>query len=64
MIVVVGKENPAYLAAAGGLPVRFVSSLDGVDLAEVLAVVGHLPGELLAKAPRLRWVGGYRARGR
>ncbi|GAA1568430.1 MULTISPECIES: D-2-hydroxyacid dehydrogenase [Kribbella] len=56
MIVVVGKENPAYVAAAGALPVRFVSSLDGVDLGQVEAVIGHLPGELLAKAPRLRWV--------
>ncbi|WP_427891545.1 D-2-hydroxyacid dehydrogenase [Kribbella sp. GL6] len=56
MIVVVGKENPAYVAAAGALPVRFVASLEGVDLAGAEAVIGHLPGDLLAKAPRLRWV--------
>ncbi len=58
MIVVVGKESPAYVEAAGEVPVRFVDSLD--DAADVYgemeAVVGHVPPEVLVKAPRLRWV--------
>ncbi|HEY3556054.1 MAG TPA: D-2-hydroxyacid dehydrogenase [Kribbella sp.] len=58
MIVVVGKENPAYVEAAGRTALRFVDSLD--DAADVFgeleAVIGHVPPEVLAKAPRLRWV--------
>ncbi|WP_329001195.1 D-2-hydroxyacid dehydrogenase [Kribbella sp. NBC_00709] len=58
MIVVVGKESPGYAAAAGEVPVRFVDSLD--DAADVFgemeAVIAHVPPEVLAKAPKLRWV--------
>lgn len=58
MIVVVGKENPAYVEAAAGTALRFVDSLD--DASDVFdtveAVIGHVPPEVLAKAPRLRWV--------
>jgi phosphoglycerate dehydrogenase-like enzyme len=58
MIVVVGKENSAYVEVAGGTKVRFVDSLD--DAADVFgemeAVVGHVSPDVLAKAPKLRWV--------
>ncbi|TDW78031.1 D-2-hydroxyacid dehydrogenase [Kribbella pratensis] len=58
MIVVVGKESPAYVEAAAGTQVRFVDSLD--DAADVFgemeAVVGHVSPDVLAKAPKLRWV--------
>jgi phosphoglycerate dehydrogenase-like enzyme len=58
MIVVVGKENSAYVEVAGGTKVRFVDSLD--DAADVFgemeAVVGHVCPDVLAKAPKLRWV--------
>jgi phosphoglycerate dehydrogenase-like enzyme len=58
MIVVVGKENPAYVEAARGVRVRFVDALD--DAADVFgvmeAVVGHVSPDVLAKAPKLRWV--------
>ncbi|MGZ0152769.1 D-2-hydroxyacid dehydrogenase [Kribbella sp. WER1] len=54
MIVVVGKENPAYVDAAGAVPIRFVDTL--ADLGNVEAIVGHVPPDVLAKAPRLRWV--------
>jgi phosphoglycerate dehydrogenase-like enzyme len=58
MIVVVGKESPAYVEAAAGTRVRFVDSLD--DAADVFgemeAVVGHVSPDVLAKAPKLRWV--------
>ncbi|RZU22279.1 phosphoglycerate dehydrogenase-like enzyme [Kribbella rubisoli] len=57
MIVVVGKELPAYVEAAAGTQVRFVDSLD--DAADVFgemeAVVGHVSPDVLAKAPKLRW---------
>jgi phosphoglycerate dehydrogenase-like enzyme len=57
MIVVVGKESPAYVEAAAGTQVRFVDSLD--DAADVFgemeAVVGHVSPDVLAKAPKLRW---------
>ncbi|MFD3406676.1 D-2-hydroxyacid dehydrogenase [Kribbella sp. NPDC058693] len=58
MIVVVGKESPAYVEAAGGTRIRFVDSLD--DAADVFgemeAVVAHVSPDVLAKAPKLRWV--------
>jgi phosphoglycerate dehydrogenase-like enzyme len=58
MIVVVGKESPAYVKAAAGTEVRFVDSLD--DAADVFgemeAVVAHVSPDVLAKAPKLRWV--------
>jgi phosphoglycerate dehydrogenase-like enzyme len=58
MIVVVGKESPSYVEAAAGTQVRFVDSLD--DAADVFgemeAVVGHVSPDVLAKAPKLRWV--------
>ncbi|WUJ71024.1 D-2-hydroxyacid dehydrogenase [Kribbella soli] len=57
MIVVVGKESPAYVEAAAGTQVRFVDSLD--DAADVFgemeAVVGHVSPDVLAKALKLRW---------
>jgi phosphoglycerate dehydrogenase-like enzyme len=58
MIVVVGKESPAYVAAAAEQAVRFVDSLDDVSdvYGEMEAVVGHVPPDVLVKAPRLRWV--------
>lgn len=58
MIVVVGKESPAYVEAAGGAQVRFVDSLDDAAdvLGEVEAIVGHVSPDVLAKAPKLRWV--------
>ncbi len=58
MIVVVGKESPAYVEAAGEVPVRFVDSLDDASdvFGEMEAVVGRVPPEVLVKAPRLRWV--------
>jgi phosphoglycerate dehydrogenase-like enzyme len=58
MIVVVGKENPGYVEAAGGVPVRFVDSLDDASdvFGELEAVIGRVPPDVLAKAPRLRWV--------
>ncbi|TDW21263.1 D-2-hydroxyacid dehydrogenase [Kribbella kalugense] len=58
LIVVIGKESPAYVEAADGSELRFVDSLD--DAADVFgemdAVIGHLRPEVLAKAPKLRWV--------
>jgi phosphoglycerate dehydrogenase-like enzyme len=58
MIVVIGKESPAYVEAAGGGELRFVDSLD--DAADVFgemdAVIGRVRPEVLAKAPKLRWV--------
>ncbi|MEV4264124.1 D-2-hydroxyacid dehydrogenase [Kribbella sp. NPDC049584] len=58
MIVVVGKESPTYVEAAAGTRLRFVDSLD--DAADVFgemeAVVGHVSPDVLAKAPKLRWV--------
>ncbi|MFI5693952.1 D-2-hydroxyacid dehydrogenase [Kribbella sp. NPDC051586] len=58
MIVVVGKENPAYVEAAGDVAVRFVDSLDDAAefFGELEAVVGHVSPEVLAKTPKLRWV--------
>ncbi|RZT07419.1 phosphoglycerate dehydrogenase-like enzyme [Kribbella sp. VKM Ac-2569] len=58
MIVVVGKESPAYVEAAGEVAVRFVGSLDDASdrFGEMEAVVGHVPPDVLVKAPRLRWV--------
>jgi phosphoglycerate dehydrogenase-like enzyme len=57
-IVVVGKESPAVLAASGGAEVRFVESLDdAADIfGEMEAVIGRVRPEVLAKAPKLRWV--------
>ncbi|MEV5963738.1 D-2-hydroxyacid dehydrogenase [Kribbella sp. NPDC051952] len=57
-IVVVGKESPAVLAASDGAEVRFVDSLDdAADIfGEMEAVIGRVRPEVLAKAPRLRWV--------
>lgn len=58
MIVVIGKESPAYVEAAGGSELRFVDSLD--DAADVFgeldAVIGRVRPDVLAKTPRLRWV--------
>jgi phosphoglycerate dehydrogenase-like enzyme len=58
MIVVVGKEIPAYVEAAGEQAVRFVDSLDDASdvYGEMEAVVAHVPPDVLVKAPRLRWV--------
>lgn len=58
MIVVVGKESPAYVEAAGEVPVRFVDTLaDASDVyGEMEAVIGRVPPDVLVKAPRLRWV--------
>ncbi|TCC22679.1 D-2-hydroxyacid dehydrogenase [Kribbella speibonae] len=58
MIVVVGKESPAYVEAAGEVPVRFVDTLaDASDVyGDMEAVIGRVPPDVLAKAPRLRWV--------
>ncbi|MER7245704.1 D-2-hydroxyacid dehydrogenase [Kribbella sp. NPDC000426] len=57
MIVVVGKEAPAYVEAAAGSPIRFVDSLDDAAdvFGEMAAVVGHVSPDVLAKAPKLRW---------
>jgi phosphoglycerate dehydrogenase-like enzyme len=59
IIVVVGKESPDLVAAAGdGVEVRFVRQLDEADdvYGEMEAVIGRVPPEVLLKAPRLRWV--------
>ncbi|TCC29041.1 D-2-hydroxyacid dehydrogenase [Kribbella speibonae] len=58
MIVVVGKESPAYVEAAGEVSVRFVDTLaDASDVyGDMEAVIGRVPPDVLAKAPRLRWV--------
>ncbi|MGW7685513.1 D-2-hydroxyacid dehydrogenase [Kribbella sp. NPDC054772] len=56
MIVVVGKENPAYVDAAGDVPVRFIDSLEHETFDGVHAVIGHLPPDVLVKARELRWV--------
>ncbi|TCC19236.1 D-2-hydroxyacid dehydrogenase [Kribbella sindirgiensis] len=58
MIVVVGKESPAYVEAAGEVPVRFVDTLaDASDVfGEMEAVIGRVPPDVLVRAPRLRWV--------
>ncbi|TCC08611.1 D-2-hydroxyacid dehydrogenase [Kribbella soli] len=58
MIVVVGKESPVYVEAAGEVAVRFVDALDDASdvFAEMEGVVGRVPPEVLVKAPRLRWV--------
>jgi phosphoglycerate dehydrogenase-like enzyme len=59
IIVVVGKEDPALVDAAGdGAELRFVGQLDeAADVfAEMTAVIGRVPPSVLLKAPRLRWV--------
>jgi phosphoglycerate dehydrogenase-like enzyme len=58
MIVVVGKESPALVQAAGSGRIRFVDSLDDAadSFGEMEAVIGRVRPEVLAKAPRLRWV--------
>jgi phosphoglycerate dehydrogenase-like enzyme len=58
MIVVIGKESPRLLEAAGEMELRFVRSLDEVAdvLDKVEAVIGRVPPDVLVKAPRLRWV--------
>ncbi|TDO35239.1 phosphoglycerate dehydrogenase-like enzyme [Kribbella sp. VKM Ac-2527] len=59
MIVVLGKESAAVVAAADGAEVRFVPdwSSVGSDVVESMeAVVGRVPAEVLARAAKLRWV--------
>jgi len=58
MIVVIGKESPRLVEAAGEVELRFVGSLDEVAdvLDKVEAVIGRVPPDVLVKAPRLRWV--------
>ena len=58
IIVVVGKESQTLVEAAGDAQVRFVDRLDeAADVyGEMEAVIGRVPPEVLAKAPRLRWV--------
>jgi phosphoglycerate dehydrogenase-like enzyme len=59
IIVVVGKETPDLVDAAGdGVELRFVEQLDeaGDVFDEMEAVIGRVPPAVLAKAPRLRWV--------
>lgn len=58
MIVVIGKESPGLVEAAGETEIRFAGSLDEVAdvLDKVEAVVGRVPPDVLVKAPRLRWV--------
>jgi phosphoglycerate dehydrogenase-like enzyme len=41
---------------AAGTEITFVEDWDGVPLEVVEAVIGRIPPELLAKAPKLRWV--------
>ncbi|GAA1555542.1 D-2-hydroxyacid dehydrogenase [Kribbella hippodromi] len=58
MIVVVGKESPAYVSAAAGARLRFVDRLtDAEDVYdEVEAVIGRVPPDVLGRLPKLRWV--------
>lgn len=59
IIVVVGKEDPALVDAAGdGAELRFVGQLDEADdvFGEMTAVIGRVPPSVLLEAPRLRWV--------
>ncbi|TWD73116.1 phosphoglycerate dehydrogenase-like enzyme [Kribbella amoyensis] len=59
IIVAVGKEKPALTAAAAAVDLRYVEDWTDVpaDLVESMAaVIGRVPGEVLARAPKLRWV--------
>jgi phosphoglycerate dehydrogenase-like enzyme len=56
MIVVVGKQRDDLVEVAAGTELLFVDSFDGVPLESVEAVIGRVPPDLLAKAPKLRWV--------
>ncbi|MGC4938040.1 D-2-hydroxyacid dehydrogenase [Kribbella sp. DT2] len=56
MIVVVGKQCDDLVEVAAGTEIRFVEEWSGVPLESVEAVIGRIPPDLLAKAPKLRWV--------
>lgn len=58
IIVVVGKDPAPLREAAPEVDFRPVDSLDdAADLfGEMAAVIGRVPPDVLAKAPRLRWV--------
>ena len=55
MIVVIGKHRPDLVELAGDR-LLFTEGWDDVPLESVEAVIGRIPPELLAKAPKLRWV--------
>ncbi|MCI2419578.1 D-2-hydroxyacid dehydrogenase [Saccharopolyspora sp. K220] len=59
IVVVVGDHSPEPLrAAAPGAELRFVTDLaDAADVWHSMdAVIGRVPPQVLAQAPRLRWV--------
>jgi phosphoglycerate dehydrogenase-like enzyme len=58
IIVVVGKESPAFAEVAPEVDFRFVGNLsEADDVIETMdAVIGRVPPEILAKAKQLRWV--------
>lgn len=56
MIIVTGKHRDDLVEIAAGTELRFVDSWEGVPLESVEAVIGRIPADLLAKAPKLRWV--------
>lgn len=58
IIVVVGKESPAFAEVAPEVEFRFVANLsEADDVIETMdAVIGRVPPEILAKAKQLRWV--------
>ncbi|MEQ3553225.1 D-2-hydroxyacid dehydrogenase [Pseudonocardia nematodicida] len=66
-VVVLGPRSDEQRAriesAAGRYPVRFATSLEPADpgLADVVAVGGSVRGDVLAAAPRLRWVHSWAA---
>lgn len=61
-IVVAGSYTPdeqdQFRAAAAGASLSFCQTLTdaGDELATAEGVIGSLPGELIAQAPRLRWI--------
>ncbi|ADB33644.1 D-isomer specific 2-hydroxyacid dehydrogenase NAD-binding protein [Kribbella flavida DSM 17836] len=59
MIVVVGKENPALVEAAGEQELVFLDGWEEVApgvVESMEAVIGRVPAEVLTRAPKLRWV--------
>jgi phosphoglycerate dehydrogenase-like enzyme len=58
IIVVVGKENPAFAETAPEVEFRFVKSLAEADdvIEKMDAVIGRVSPPILARAKQLRWV--------
>jgi phosphoglycerate dehydrogenase-like enzyme len=61
-IVIVGsfdtQEQDRFQAVAGSAHIHFYDDIDEVrgELSEVDGLIGSIPGELIASAPRLRWI--------